>query len=97
MLSGSLNIDEDLRYRLSSIVTIVGHIQAAEVVIITNEFRIIYSELYDVLCPNNEKYRISILLWHNFDAIEFSSTFYIAMFTWIGQILFQTTNHQNLV
>jgi hypothetical protein len=58
MLSGSLNTDEDLRYRRSSTVAIIGYdIKKSASCNYYNfhEFRIIYGELHDILCPINEK------------------------------------------
>jgi hypothetical protein len=61
MLSWSLNTDEDLCYRRSSTVAIIGYDikkSASRNYYNFNEFRIIYCELHDILCLINEKYGI---------------------------------------
>jgi hypothetical protein len=83
MLSGSLNVDEDFRYRSSGISSIIGYeiIKSRSCNYYNfHEFRIIYSELYDILCLINEKYGISILLEITSMFSNFIPTFYIAIF-----------------
>lgn len=67
MLSGSLTTDEhnETHHSYNNIMTITGYKiknNAGYNSYRLREFRIIYSELYDILCLVNDKYGISILL-----------------------------------
>ncbi|PNF21452.1 hypothetical protein B7P43_G13508 [Cryptotermes secundus] len=89
MLSGSLTTDEDSEYNetrhsYNIIMTNTGYKienNAGYNSYRLREFRIIYSELYDILCLVNDKYGISILFHIISMLSNFIPTFYTAIFT----------------
>jgi hypothetical protein len=84
MLTESLNTRDSSGYRHSGIVVIAEHRTKNNASCNNHnfrEYRIIYSELHDILCNINDKYGISILLEIASILSNFIPTFYIAMFT----------------